>query len=87
MGYLPQLDLAEVTPWRCGCASINFQIQGRPPAPPGVNILGDYLAGEGNLLSGAFIFESDGTLSGLEVYGLAGEAPHSLPRIEKLRGL
>jgi hypothetical protein len=88
LAFLPQLDSAEVTAWRCpcGCASINFQIRGRPPAPPGVHILGDYLVGEGDFLSGAFIFESGGTLSGLEVYGLVTEAPHSLPRIEELRG-
>ena len=85
--FLPQLELAEVTPWKCpcGCASLNFQIKGHPEAAPGVHILGDFLVGEGDVVSGAFIFESGGLLSGLEVYGLAGDAPTTLPRIEALR--
>ena len=85
--FLPQLELAEVTPWKCpcGCASFNFQIKGHPEAPPGVHVLGDFLIGDGDCLSGVFIFESGGLLSGLEVYGLAGDAPTTLPRIEDLR--
>lgn len=87
LAFVPQLDMAEVTPWRCGCgcASINFQICGRPEAPPGVHILGDFVVGAGDCLSGAFIFASGGILSGIEVYGLAGEAPHVLPSIEELQ--
>lgn len=85
--FVAQLERAEVTPWkcRCGCASFNFQIKGCPEAPPGVNILGDFLLGEGDCLSGVFIFESGGLLSGVEVYGIAGDAPTTLPRIEDLR--
>ena len=85
--YLDQLEIAEVTPWRCpcGCASINFQIKGHPEVPPGVHILGDFLIGEGKNQSGAFIFASEGLLSGLEVYGLSGDAPRSLPRPADLR--
>lgn len=87
LAFLPQLDAAEVTPWKCGCgcASINFQIRGSLEAPPGVHILGDYVVGAGDSMSGAFIFESGGILSGIEVYGLAGEAPHVLPSIEELQ--
>lgn len=87
--YLSQLELAEVTPWRCpcGCASINFQIRGHPKAPPGVHVLGDFLVGEGDNQSGAFIYSSEGLLSGLEVYGLAGDAPRTLPRPEELKPL
>jgi hypothetical protein len=87
--FLSQLKQARVTPWKCpcGCASINFQIRGRPQAPPGVNILGDFIFGEGDKLSGAFVYESAGILSGLEVYGLAGDAPNSLPSPEDLRPL
>jgi hypothetical protein len=84
--FLSQLELAEVTSWKCpcGCASINFQIKGQPEATPGVHILGDFLMGE-DRSSGAFIFECGGLLSGLEVYGLAGDAPRVLPRAEDLR--
>ena len=85
--FLPQLALAEVTPWRCdcGCASINFQIRGKPLPPPGVHLIADFVFGEGDTLSGIFVFEKDGILSGLEVYGLAGDAPRSLPEPEQLR--
>ena len=85
--FLPQLDLAEVTPWKCpcGCASIDFQVQGKPLPPPGVNILGDYVVGEGNDVSGVFIFESGGLLSGIEFYGLGGDALQALPGVDELR--
>jgi hypothetical protein len=85
--FLPQLDLAEVTAWRCtcGCASINFQIRGKPTAPPGVHPIADFVFGDEETLSGIFVFENDGILSGLEVYGLAGDAPKSLPEPEALR--
>jgi hypothetical protein len=85
--YLAQLNSAEVTSWKCpcGCASINFQIKGCPEAPPGVHILGDFLVGNDENLSGVFIFSSEGLLSGLEVYGLAGDASRFLPRPEELR--
>ena len=85
--FLPQLDLAQVTPWKCacGCASIQFRIKGQPEAPPGVHILGDYVFGNGELCTGIFIFESAGILSGIEVYGLSDAAPASMPSIGELR--
>jgi hypothetical protein len=85
--FIQQLDQAEVLPWRCpcGCASINFQIRDKQPAPPGVHVLGDYVFGEGELVCGIFIFESGGLLSGIEVYGMATGAPTCLPDIESLR--
>jgi hypothetical protein len=85
--FLPQVDQAEVTPWKCpcGCASIDFQIRDRSSAPPGVHVIADFVFGERDKLSGIFVFEKNGTLSGLEVYGLAGEAPKSLPEPEELR--
>jgi hypothetical protein len=87
--FLPQLELAEVTPWRCqcGCASINFRIRGKAAPPPGVHIIADFVFGEEDTMSGVFVFEKDGILSGLEVYGLAGDAPKSLPEPEVLRPL
>ena len=85
--FLPQLDEAEATPWKCdcGCASINFQIRGRPKAPPGVHPIADFVFGDDETLSGIFVYESGGIMSGLEVYGLSGDAPKSLPRPEELR--
>ena len=87
LAFTAQLELTEVTPWKCacGCASINFQIKGQPETPPGVHILGDFLLGDANHLSGAFIFESGGLLGGIEVYGLAGDAPTVLPVAGDLR--
>ena len=87
--FLPQLEIAEVTPWRCpcGCASINFQIRGKPAPPPGVHPIADFVFGEADTLSGIFVFEKDGILSGLEVYGMVGDAPKSLPKPEALRPL
>lgn len=85
--FQAQLAHAEATTWRCpcGCASFNFKVEGKPEAPPGVHILGDFVVGEGDEMFGIFIFESGGTLSGLEVYSLAAEAPSVLPTPEQLR--
>ena len=85
--FLPQLDNAEAAVWRCpcGCASFNFRIKGRPKAPSGVHPLVDFVFGDSKDLSGVFIFENAGILSGLEVHGIAGDAPTSLPTPESLR--
>ena len=85
--FLAQIDLVEVTPWRCpcGCASISFQVRGNPAPQPGVHPIADFVFGEEDTLSGIFVYENDGILSGLEVYGLAGDAPKSLPEPEALR--
>ncbi|WP_414440145.1 hypothetical protein [Burkholderia sp. 22PA0106] len=85
--FFEQLVSAQVTPWRCpcGCESINFQIKGHKPAPPGVHILGDFIFGPDEAPAGIFIFESGGLLSGIEVYGLAGDAPSNLPLENELR--
>jgi hypothetical protein len=40
--------------------------------------LADFVFGAGDDLSGIFVFETSGVLAGLEVYGLAGEAPKAL---------
>jgi hypothetical protein len=84
--YLGQLELAEVTPWKClcGCASINFQIKGHAEPPPGVHVLGEFLIDLGDHPSSIFIFSSGGLLRGIEVYAMAGDAPRMLPRPENL---
>lgn len=84
--FQAQLECAEATTWRCpcGCASFNFKIEGKPDAPPGVHILGDFVVGKGDEMFGIFIFESGGILSGLEVYRLAAEASPVLPAPEQL---
>lgn len=47
--------------------------------------IADFVFGDADTLSGIFVHEKDGTLSGLEVYGLAGDAPKSLPQPQELR--
>src|ERR1035437_2707824 len=85
--FLPQLETAKATPWRCpcGCASINLSIDGLPEPSGGLHILADFVFGTDADLSGIFVFEKSGTLAGLEVYGLATEAPKILPFLDALR--
>jgi hypothetical protein len=85
--FLWQLEKAKATTWRCpcGCASINLSIDGLPQPSGGLHILADFVFGTDDDLSGAFVFEKSGVLAGLEVYGLAGEAPQALPSPESLR--
>lgn len=85
--FLQQLSIATATTWRCpcGCPSFNFKIDGMSEAPPGVNLLGDYVFGNEKELAGIFIFESGGVLSGVEVYALAAEPPAILPNPSSLR--
>jgi hypothetical protein len=85
-GFLPQLEHARVVArCPCGCASIDFEVAGRPRPSGGLRILGDFLCGGGSDLSGVFIFERHGVLAGIEVYGLAGDAPKTLPEPGVLR--
>lgn len=87
LSFLPQLERAQATDWRCpcGCASFNFRITGMPEAPPGVHVLGDFVFGPLDQPSGIFIYSSGGILSGVEVYGLACDAPSFLPVPAELR--
>lgn len=84
--FLSQLEMAEVTPWRCecGCGSLNFAIRGYDEPECGMNLLADFVIGD-NDLAGIFIYECQGVLSGIEVYGMAGDAPKTLPKPHELR--
>jgi hypothetical protein len=85
-GFLPQLEHAEVVSrCPCGCASIDIQVAGLPEPSGGLRILGDYVFGDGAEVAGAFIFEKAGVLAGIEVYGMAGDAPSTLPPPGALR--
>ncbi len=88
-GYLPQLDRARVASrCYCGCASINFAIDGVVPPPGnGISILADYeWQAAGSELFGVFVFERGGLLAGLEVWSQDGlSQATSLPDIEQLR--
>ena len=85
--FLPQLERAQVLPTRCpcGCASIDFSIDGQPKPTGGLRPLADFVFGSGDDLSGIFVFEQSGVLAGLEVYGMAGDAPRTLPNPDSLR--
>ncbi|MFM0040766.1 hypothetical protein PQQ63_26025 [Paraburkholderia metrosideri] len=62
-----------------------FPDQGPPTCAAGVRILGEFFFGPTDKPAGIFIFASEGVLSGIEVYGLATDAPAALPREEALR--
>ena len=85
--FLPQTDQTSATDWRCrcGCASINLSVIGAPDQTSGLNIIADFLFGNETDLSGIFFYEKQGFLAGLEVYGLAGDAPKMLPPPDALR--
>jgi len=84
--FLTQLDNARVVALcPCGCASIDFAIFGMPEPDGGLNVLADFLFGDDAHLCGAFVFEKNGVLAGLEVYGLAVDAPSILPKPSDLR--
>ena len=85
--FLAQLPGARVVSrCPCGCASIDFEIDGLPAPSGGLRILGDYLYGDGEDLSGIFIFERAGILAGIEVWSpLGDDAPKALPVVQVLR--
>jgi len=87
--FLPQLEKAQVIADRCpcGCASIDLSIDGFPGSSGGLHILADFVFGSDEDLSGIFLFAKCGVLSGLEVYGLAGDAPKTLPSSNALKPL
>jgi hypothetical protein len=84
---LPQLEQAKVTPWRCscGCASIDFVIDGYPDPSGSMHPIADFIFGNGEELCGILAYEQDGILAGVEVYGFTCDAPRSLPEPEALR--
>jgi hypothetical protein len=85
--FLSQLADAEVASHcACGCASIDFAIAGKRPATFAMRVLSDYQwrDGEGHLF-GAFVFEQDGLLAGLDLWSIDGAAtPRTLPPIASL---
>jgi hypothetical protein len=84
--FVDQLERARVTAGcPCGCASIDLAIDGGAAPTGGLRVLADFLFGDETSLCGAFVFEKEGVLAGLEVYGLAVPAPTALPPIDALR--
>ena len=85
--FLPQLERAQVPPTRCpcGCASVNFSIDGQPQSSGNMELIADFLYGGQSDLCGTFVYVREGRLAGLEVYGLAVDAPKTLPSPDVLR--
>ena len=85
--FLPQLEQLSATEWRCpcGCASISFSVLGAPELTGSLHIISDFLFENETDLSGIFVYEKQGFLAGLEVYGLGGDAPKVLPSPDALR--
>lgn len=86
--FLPHLERAHVVSrCPCGCASIDLAVEGMHVPRGGMRVLGDYVFGGEHDLAGVFIYECEGVLSGIEVYGLAGDTPRTLPAPEALAPL
>lgn len=85
--FLGQLERTQVTPWRCpcGCASLQFALEGMPEPTGGLRPIADFVWGTEEAFSGIFAYERDSVLAGVEVYGLSGDAPTKLPAAEMLR--
>lgn len=85
--YRNQLESAKVVSrCYCGCASINFSVDGKTSPETGLHVLSDYqwISAEGHLF-GVFVFAKGELLSGLEVWSIDGMAtPTVLPSVENL---
>ena len=85
--YLEQLESARVARLcGCGCASVDLSIGGRRPTHFAMRTLSDYqwLNDQGHLC-GAFVFEQDGLLAGLDLWSIDGQStPNSMPPMERL---
>lgn len=85
--YLPQVDLVRVSPRKCpcGCASFDLVVPDDRPTVGGIGVLAEFVFGDGDDLSGIFVFEREDKLAGVEVTGYSGDAPKELPAIEAMR--
>jgi hypothetical protein len=85
--YIGQLDCARVhARCICGCASIDLTINGKIPSDFRMRVLGDFQwKDEAGSLFGAFVFEQDGLLAGLDLWSVDGLGTAcSLPKPEAL---
>lgn len=84
--FVAQLNQANVIAHcACGCASIDLAIAGKRGAG-GMRVLADFqwITAEG-YACGAFVFEQDGLLAGLDLWSIDGETiPSSLPSTSDL---
>jgi hypothetical protein len=52
-----------------------------------MNVVADFVYGDGEETKGVFVWETEGVLAGLEVWAVANDAPRTLPSPEELRPL
>lgn len=86
--YLPHAQrITVVGRCPCGCASIDFALDGKRPAQTGMHIIADYYwADENNYLGDIFLYATSGQLAGLEVYSMDGICDATtLPELESLK--
>lgn len=85
--FLPQLDRAEATTWKCpcGCVSFNLAIHGHTEPQPGWGGVADFVFGNDANCFGICVLEKAGVLQGVEVYGFGVDAPRLLPKTDELR--
>jgi hypothetical protein len=86
--YLKQLsDARVVSRCGCGCASVDFAINGRRgSAKQGMRVLSDYQwTDEAGYRFGAFVFSYGDILGGIDVWSIDGRAiPVTLPEVGQL---
>lgn len=85
--FLEQLGRARVASLcGCGCASINFAVSGKRPDQLTMRTLSDYQwRDEHGHLFGAYVFEQDGLLAGLDLWSIDGQSiPTAVPSIANL---
>lgn len=86
--FLDQLERATVVSLcPCGCASIDFKVDGLPEPSGGLHTLGEFMFGDESTqdLGGVFIFEQNGVLGGIEVFTYCEITPTSFPKPSELR--
>ena len=84
--FLAQLEKAQViSECECGCASIDFVIEGFPyEHKSGLYVISDYLFERSKEEQfGVFIFTQDNILSGMETYSFCVK-PAPLPEVQEL---
>ena len=85
--FLEQLSHARVARLcGCGCASIDFSIEGKRPQNFAMNTRADYQwRNDSGHLFGAFVFVQDGLLAGLDLWSIGGQStPDALPPLGRL---
>lgn len=85
--YLPHAErLTVVGGCPCGCASVDFALDGMAAEPSGLKIISDHWwADDQAHVGGIFLFAMSGQIAGIEVYSMDGICDVStLPDLDRL---